>query len=226
MPNETDDMPEWLAALRDPILGDLRLSPFIVAPEHIPDVLKAFGELHPPARRWIVIALDEMAIKLSFARKHKAPAKFALADDHLEKLESAATKLLSLWRETSPYYEALLRASMLMVPAKERREHAFDFNNIDPGTAVAKLLPVIRALRRPEVYARANSQPSSSHKALERALLWEPLFDLLHDFNIDDFGRHQPLSETIRALHLGCGVRPPEAVAVRQAVRDWRQRER
>ncbi|HZV05859.1 MAG TPA: hypothetical protein VE999_12320 [Gemmataceae bacterium] len=223
---EDRSSPEWLVALRDPVLGDLRLSPFIVAPEHIPNVLKAFGQQHPPAQRWIVIALDEMAIKLSFARRNKAPKKFSSADDHLEKLESAAANFLALWRETSPYYEALLRASVLMVPSQDRRSHKFNFSNIDAGTPMAKLMPVIGALRNRDIYARAYSQPLSSQKALERALLWEPLFHLLHEFKIDDFGEHQPLIETIRSLHRACGIKPPDPVAVRQTLSDWRKRER
>jgi hypothetical protein len=228
------EIPEWLAALRDPILGDLRLSPCVAAPEHIPDVLKAFGEQHPPARRRIVVAIDEMAIKLWFARKHKAPKKFAVADADLKRLETAARNLLSLWSRGSPYYQALFTAMILMVPPKERRHHRsierrnrrFDFNNIDPGPALAKLLPVIRALRSPDIYSRAFSQPRSSRKGLERSLLWEPLFDLMHDFRIENFGKHQRLIDTIRALHRACGIKAPEAVAVRQALKDWRKRER
>ena len=78
MPDETVDMPEWLAALRDPILGDVRLSPNkILAPEHIPDVLKAFRPQHPPSRRWIVNTIDQMAIKLCFSSHNKAPQIFS-----------------------------------------------------------------------------------------------------------------------------------------------------
>lgn len=161
--------------MRDPVLGDVRLSPCVAAPQHIPGVLRAFGDQHAPARRWIVVAIDEMAIKLWFARKGRAPKKFADADRDLERLESATRNSLSLWREASPYYAALLRAIVLMVPPQDRRNHSFTFNSIDPGSTLAKLLPAIQALRTPEIYSRAFSQPPNSRKSLQRALLWEPL---------------------------------------------------
>jgi hypothetical protein len=234
MPNETVYMPEWLAALRDPILGDLRLSPEkILALEHIPDVLKAFGPQHPPAQRWIVIAIDQMAITLWLAGEHKAPKKFAAADADLERLENATRNLLALWSKASPYYPALMKAMILMVPPKERRHHRsierryrrFDFSNINPGPALEKLQPVIRALRSQEIYSRSFSRPAS-RKSLERALLWEPLFDLMRDFKIEDFSKHQALIDTIRALHLACKIEPPDPVAVRVALNAWRKRQR
>jgi hypothetical protein len=159
-------------------------------------------------------------------RRHKAPKKFGAAKTDLKALEDAARKLHGLWRRARPYHDALLRAMILRVPPKERRGHSLDFNKINPGPALDNLLPVIGALRSLHIYARAYSQPPSSHKAPERAFLWEPLFDALHDFKINDFGKHQPLIKTIRALHLACGIRPPDAVAVRQAARDWRSSER
>jgi hypothetical protein len=234
MPDETVDMPEWLAALRDPILGDVRLSPNkILAPEHIPDVLKAFGPQHPPARRWIVNAIDQMAIKLWFASQHKAPKKFAAANADLKRLENATRNLLTLWAKASTYYPAMMKAMILMVPPKQRRHHGstelggrrFDFNDINPGPALAKLQPVIRALRSQEIYSRAFSRPAS-RKSLERALLWEPLFDLMRDFKIDDFSKHQALIDTIRALHLACKIEPPDPVAVRVALNAWRKCQR
>jgi hypothetical protein len=218
------EQPEWLAALRDPTLGELWLSPF-VAPEHLPDVLKAFGEQETSSRRRIVIALDEMATKLWFARKHKAPKKFSAAKRELKPLEDAADNLLALWLEASPYYAALLKATILMIPPKERRNHAFAFNSLDPGPALAKLLPAIRALRTQEIYTRAFSQPPRSQKSLERALLWEPLFDLMHDFKIEEFDRHQPMIHTARALHLACSLRPPDEGKFRVTLNDWRKRQ-
>jgi hypothetical protein len=218
--------PEWLAALRDPILGDLILSPCIVASEHIAGVLKAFGRQRAPARRRIVIALDEMAIKLWLARKYKAPKKFAAANTDLKALEDAARKMRGLWRKARPYYDALLKAIILTVPPKERRGHSFDFSKINAGPALDNLLPVIEALRTPDIYGRAFSQPPSSRKSLERALLWEPLFDLLRDFKIEEFGKHQAVIETVRGLHRACGVRLPDPIAVRQALKEWREHER
>jgi hypothetical protein len=227
-------MPKWLAALRDPVLGDLRLSPKeIVAPKHIPKVLKAFGRQHPPARRRIVIALDQMAIELWVAGKYKPPEKFATANADLKRLENATRNLRALWSKASPYYPALKQAMIFTVPPKERRHHRsierrhrrFDFNNINPGPALERLLPVIRALRSQEIYSRAFSR-RPSRKSLERALLWEPLFDLMRDFKIEDFSKHQALIDTIRALHLACKIMPPDPVAVRVALNAWRKGQR
>lgn len=224
MPNETADVSEWLTALDDPILGKLRLSPReILASEHVPDVLKAFGQQHPPARRWIVIALDGMAIKLWFARTQKTPKKFADADADLARLENAVRNMITLWSKASPYYAALMKAMILMAPAKERRHQRFDFT--DPGPALAKLQPAVRALRNQDIYSRAFSRPPG-RKSLQRALLWEPLFDLMRDFEIKDFGKHQALIHTIRALHLACKIEPPDPIAVRQALSTWRKCER
>ena len=226
MPNETVDVPEWLTALDDPILGKLRLSPrAILASEHVPDVLKAFGLQHPPARRWIVIALDGMATNLWFARMQKKPKKFADADADLARLDNAVRNLITLWSKASPYYPALRKAMILLTPAKERRHQRFDFTNIDPGPTLEKLQPAVRALRNQDIYSRAFSRPPG-RKSLQRALLWEPLFDLMRDFAIKDFGKHQALIHTIRALHLACGIEPPDPIAVRQALSTWRKCER
>jgi hypothetical protein len=219
----SEEPPEWLAALG----GDLRLTPKILATENIRDVLKAFGEQDSAAQRRIVSALDEMAIKLWLARKHKAgPKKFAAANADLRRLENAASKLLALWLKARPYYQALLLTSVLMVPPKNRRNHKFKFDNIDVGSKLNNLLPVIRALRSPHIYSRAFSQPPSSRKSLERALLWEPLFDLMHDLGIEKFDKHQALIETIRALHRACKIKPPDPVGVRVASSAWRKRRR
>jgi len=216
-----EQQPEWLAAL------GVRLTPKIIAPEHIRDVLKAFGEQDSAAKRRIVSALDEMAIKLWLARKHKAgPKKFAAANADLKRLENAAAKLRALWLETRPYHQALLQTTVLMVPPKNRRNHKIKFDDINVGSKLKNLLPVIRALRSHEIYSRVFSQPPSSRKGLERALLWEPMFDLMHDFKIERFGRHQALIDTIRALHRACKIKPPDPVAVRVASSAWRKRQR
>jgi hypothetical protein len=226
MTNNTVNAPEWLAALSDPMLGDLRLSPRnILASEHIPDVLNAFGLQPPSARRRIVIALDEMAIKLWLARTHKAPKKFADADADLARLENAVRNLSTLWSKASPYYPALLRAMILAVPPKDRKFERFDFNDIDPGPAIEKLKPVIRELRDEAVYARAFAR-LPGRKSLQRSLLWEPLFDLMRDFKINDFSKHQAMIHTIRAMHLACQIKPPDPIAVRQALSTWRKSER
>jgi hypothetical protein len=218
----SQQQPEWLAALG----SDLRLTPKIIAPEHIPDVLMAFGEQDPPTRRRIVIALDDMAVEYWLARKHKAPKKFAEADADLKRLENSVSKLLARWSKAGPYYQALLHAMVLMVPPKERRKHDFEFNDINVGPKLENLLPAIQALRSREIYSRACSQPLSSRKGLERALLWEPLFALMHDLRIEKFDKHQPLIGTIRALHRTCKIGAPDPVAVRVATRAWRKGQR
>jgi hypothetical protein len=217
----SDEPPGWLAGL-----GDLRLTPKIIAPEHILDVLKAFGEQDSPAKRRIVIALDEMAIKLWLARKHRGPRKFAAANADLKRLENDVSKLLRRWSQAAPYYEALLRAIVLQVPPKERRNHKFEFNDINIGPKLNNLLPVIQALRTREIYSHAFSQPPSGRKGLERALLWEPLFDLMLDLRIEKFNKHQPLIDTVRALHRTCKIEAPDPVAVRVAHSAWRKRHR
>src|SRR5258708_30256727 len=98
-------------------------------------------------------------------------------------------------------------------PPKERRYQTFEFDNINPGPALEKLQPVIRTLRSQEIYSRAFSRPPG-RKSLQRALLWEPLFDLMRDFKIEDFSKHQVLIDTIRALHLACKIELPDPVAV------------
>jgi hypothetical protein len=221
----SEQLPDWLAALRHPSLGDLHLTPKIIAPEHIPDVLKAFGEQSPSARRRIVLALDEMAIELWVARKHMPPKKFAAADDDLRSLESAVRKLRGRWSKMNPYYQALLNAMFLMVPPKERRNRIFEFSDINLGPVLEKLLPVIEALRRPDIYFRAFSQPPRGRKGLERAHLWEPLFGLMQEFRIEKFSKHQPLIDTIRALHRVCKIKAPDPVAVRVAHSAWRKRQ-
>jgi hypothetical protein len=190
-------------------------------------VLKAFGEQDSAAKRRIVSALDEMAIKLWLARKHRAgPKKFAAANAELKRLENAASKLLAVWLEMRPYHQALLLTTVLMVPPKNRRNHKFEFDNIDVGSKLKNLLPVIRVLRSQEIYFRVFTQPPNSRKGLERALLWEPMFDLMHDFKIERFDKHQALINTIRALHRACKIKPPDPVAVRVASSAWRKRQR
>src|SRR6516165_9723671 len=97
----SEQPPEWLAAVADPILGDLHLTPKIIAGEHIPDVLRGFGEQDSPTRRRLVIAVDDMALKHWLARKHKGPKKFAAANADLKRLEDDVSKLLAQWSKRS-----------------------------------------------------------------------------------------------------------------------------
>ena len=205
------------------------MSPCVVAPKHIPDVLKAFGPRELSARRRIVSKLDDMAVNYWFARKHQPPLAFTAADDKLDRLETSIRNTLSLWKEVTPLHQAIFMAQFLRLPAERRKKYRrIPWKQIDPVSRLTNsALPLIKALRDPEIYRAAFSQPptADSHKALTRALLWEPLLNLMKDFNQIDFGEHQPLIDTIRSLHLAVGIEPPDGNAVRQTVSAWRKRE-
>jgi hypothetical protein len=217
--------PNLLSELRHPVSGDLRVSPSIVAPEHFRDVLRAFGPQDVGVRRHIIIEIDGWAIQLKYARKHKIPMKFATADPFLARLERATVNLQSLWEKASPFHSGMSITKMMMTPASEASKLAWP--DIDLAGALADLLSTIRAVRNLETYMQAFSrQGPSSRKRLERALLWEPLLDLLDKFHIQNFNQHQPLITTVRALHLACGIDPPDPAAVRQTVDSRRKRHR
>jgi hypothetical protein len=63
-----------------------------------------------------------------------------------------------------------------------------------------------------------------SRKSLERTLLWEPLFGLMHDFGIEEFDKHQDLTRTVGALHLALGIGPPNKNLLKQVAFLWRKR--
>lgn len=218
--------PDWLVALRHPTQGDLKLSPYVRAPDHIADVLIAFGPRLPADLRKIVLALDEMAIRYMPARKSK-PMKFAAADDLLAPLETSFAKSLKLWEQAGLLHPVLLRSRVHVTPSKERRTTLFNWREMDPSLTLKNALLAVRAARDPSVYRAATDQPApkDSQKLLERALLWEPLFDLMNQFGVRDFSEHQPLMRTVKALHLAIGIAPPNANAFKQAIGAWRKRE-
>jgi len=217
--------PNLLSELRHPVSGDLRLSDCTVAPEHFRDVLRAFGPQDVNARRHILIEIDGWAIQLKHARKHKIPMKFATGDALLARLERATVNLQSLWEEASPFHSGMSIRKMMMTPAVEASKLAR--RDIDLAGVLADLLSKIRAVRNPKTYMETFSyQGSSSRKSLQRALLWEPLLDLLDKFDIQKFNQHQPLITTVRALHLAFGIDPPDPAAVRQTVDSRRKRHR
>ena len=217
-------VPEWLTELSGSLGGarDLQLLE-IVAPEHIAAVLKAFGQQHPTDLEHIVDNLDGMAATIKWAREHRPPMKFGAADLFLARLENATVNLQSLWAIANPFHRALSKA--LLITLKEEKRLKELYGEIDPTTVRERLLRSVRALRKEDIYANAFLQPGG-RKRVERALLWEPLFDLMNDFNIKDFSRYQPLIVTVRSLHLACGIAPPEAGAVRQAVLSWNKMHR
>ena len=215
----------------DRTISEWRLSPCVVASKHIPDVLKAFGPREPPARRRIVSKLDDMAVNYWFASRHRPPVAFTAADDKLDRLETSIRNTLSLWKEVTEDVtpQAIFMAQFLRLPAERRKTYRrVPWKQIDPVSRLTNnALPLIRALRDPEIYRAAFSQPptADSHKHLTRALLWEPLLDLMNDFGQLDFAEHQPLIDTVRSLHLALGIDPPDGRAVRQTVSAWRKRE-
>jgi hypothetical protein len=216
--NET---PEWLAALRDPIKGDLKLSSFIRAPKHVPDVLKAFGEQLPPDRRRIVAAFDRMATNLWFAREYKPTLSSKEANERIERIVAAGKNLRNNLHSELRF--AISWANVMKQPV-EARDEVVEAMHIPDATFDVGLMFIIAGaeelLRNPEAYRAVFWQPPGTerHKSLVRVLLWEPLLDMLADFKIEKFDEHQPLISTIRSLHLACGIEPPNDGAVRQVV--------
>ena len=225
--NET---PEWLAALRDPIKGDLKLSSFIRAPDHIPDVLKAFGKQLPPDRRRIVVAVDHMVKSLRLALEYEPTLTDTEREKRLNRIVKAGKSIQKNMHAELRF--AIFWANLLEVPTKDRDwkvpigdrdAFAETLYNHDATFDVSLMLIIAGAeklLNNPELYRAVLWQPPGEdrHKALVRALLWEPLLDLLGGFNIESYDQHQPLIHTIRSLHLACGIDPPNDGAVRQVV--------
>jgi hypothetical protein len=205
------------------------MSPCIVAPEHIPNVLKAFGPREPSVRRRIVSKLEDMAVDYSFASRHEPPVPFTDARDMLDRLETSIRNTTSLWKKLAPLHQAIFMAQFLRLPAERRRKYRhIRWKHIDPVSRLTTALLLIRALQDPKVYRATFSQPpvTDNHKDLKRALLWEPLLDLMKDLEQLDFAEHQPLIETIRSLHLAIGIKPPDENAFRQTVHAWRRKPR
>ncbi|TYO67073.1 hypothetical protein FXV83_07660 [Bradyrhizobium hipponense] len=218
-----EEMSDWLAALRDPIGGDLKLSSFVRAPEHIPNVLSAVGEQQPSDRRRIVVALDRWATNLWFASEFKPSLSFTETRQRLERIV-AAGKIL----RTNMHAElrfAISWANVLKAPIAAR-DDVIDAMHIPDATFDVGLMFLIEGadelLSNPEAYRAVFWQPPGTerHKSLVRALLWEPLLDLLDEFKLESYDQHQPLIHSIRSLHLACGIEAPNESAVRVAVHE------
>jgi hypothetical protein len=220
------EIPDWLAALRDPILGDLKLSSFIRAPEHVPDALKAFGEQQAPDRRRIVAAFDRMATNLWFAREYKPTLSSKEANERLKRIVAAGKNLRNNLHSELRF--AISWANVMKQPV-EARDGVVEAMHVPDATFDVGLMFIIAGaeelLRNPVAYRAVFWQPPGRerHKRLERVLLWEPLLDVLADFGIEDFDQHQFLIVTIRSLHLACGIAPPKETSVRQTVSAWRK---
>lgn len=214
------EMPDWLAALRHPTQGDLKLSPYWRAPEQIPGILKAFGPRRRADHRLIVLALDDMAISIWGARKHKLPMKFEDAKKLLAPLETRIGEVLTALELAAPLHQAIYRARIAAKTTKERREL------IALAPVANDVLLAVRMLRDPNGYRAAYHQPAGQ-KSPERALLLEPLFDLMNKFGLRarDFSKHQPLLTTLKKLHLAIGIAPPNDDVFDGAVKDRRKKE-
>jgi hypothetical protein len=237
MPDKIVYMPEWLAALHCPIWGGVRLLPAWKAPDYIPEALEGFGPRHPPARRWIVMKLDTMAYDLSYARDHEPALSVKQAKVHFASTASAAENLLNKLREPQ-----VRRAILMAAGRKQARQDgprwllAMNLGESDPDTgtpldAIDLILELIRqgteeVLRDLDTYygPLGRRVADSRKRSLERSLLWEPLFDLMRDFGIEDFDKHQPLIKTVRSLHLAVGIGPPDANLLKQVAFLWRKR--
>ncbi|MHC4049918.1 hypothetical protein [Bradyrhizobium sp. 25ACV] len=238
MVDDSTELPDWLAALRDPIRGDLELSSFIRAPERIPKVLKAFGEPSPADRRRIVVALDHMAKThalareyeptLSFTETRKRLSRIVKAGKSIQKDMHAELRFAIFWAHLM---EVPIKGGDWEVPVGDRDAFPETLYTHD-ATFDASLMLIIagaeKLLSNKQNYRAVLWQPpgKQDHKALTRALLWEPLLNLLVEFKIEDFDQHQDLIDTIRSLHLACGIEPPLETSVRQTVYDRRNRQR
>jgi hypothetical protein len=232
MPDETVYMPDWLAALRCPICGDVKIPRAWRDPDLIPEVLEGFGPRHPPARRWIVIKLDTMADKYRRARSHEPLFGPQEAKAHFSSIVSAAKNLLN----KLPSLE--VRHAILMAMHKLQRKHRgpnwllnMDLSVTTPLDNIDLALDFIRIgseeiLRDLDLYYATLGQPPvrDSRKSLERTLLWEPLFGLMHDFGIEEFDQYQDLTKTVGALHLALGIDPPNKNLLKQVAFLWRKR--
>jgi hypothetical protein len=232
MPDESVYLPAWLAALHSLEGGDVKLSRAWRLPDQIPEVLKGFGSQHAPICRRIVIKLDTMAGKYWLARSHEPLFGLQEAKTHFSSIFSAAKNLLNKLPDLE------VRHAILMAMHKLQREHRgpnwllnMDLSVTTPLDNIDLALEFIRIgseeiLHDPDLYYRPLGQPPvvDGRKSFERALLWEPLFDLMHEFGIKDLSQHQDLIQTVRSLHLAIGIDPPNSNHLKQVTREWRRR--
>ena len=177
--DEPGKLPDWLAALRHPTQGDVHLSKCWRKPEHLPDVLKAFGPRSPVELRKIVLKLDDIAIAYTFARNHPPPMKFAEAADLLDRLAGSIADTVALWKTAAPLHHSILRALLAAMTVEERRSIDWDVGWDITPLNLERVLLGVNLLRRDRDTYRAAFLQSPSIKMIERSLLWERLFHLL-----------------------------------------------
>ena len=98
-----------------------------------------------------------------------------------------------------------------------------------PLDAIDLILELVRegaveVLRDLDTYfSPLGRHAADSRKKTERTLLWT-LFDLMHNFEIEEFDKYQPLIKTVCSLHLALGIDPPDANLLNQVTFLWRKR--
>ncbi|OKO70133.1 hypothetical protein AC629_40725 [Bradyrhizobium sp. NAS80.1] len=233
MADVTSDMPDWLAALRCPMYGDVKLSHAWKASVHIPEILEGFGPRHPPARRWIVIKIDKMAIDLWVARKRQPAFGVQEAKENFASTAKAAKNLFNKLREPQ------VRHAIVMANAKRQRTKSgpkwlsdMDLGVATPLDEIDLALEFVKegaeeVFRDPDIYYRVFGRrlADSRKKSLERTLLWEPLFDLMYEFGIEDLSEYQELTKTVGSLHRALGIDSPNTNLLRQVTSLWRKRQ-
>jgi hypothetical protein len=232
MPDETVYMPDWVAALHCPEGGDVYISRAWRDPDLIPEVLEGFGPRHPPARRWIVVKINSIAVKFRLARKNRPVFGVKKAKEHFASTAKAAQNLLNKLREPQ-VRRAIVMANYKRQRTKQGPRWLFDMDlcTATPLDEIDHELEFVRqgaedALSDPDQYYAPLGQPPvrDSRKSLERALLWEPLLGLMHDFGIEEFDQYQDLTKTVGALHLALGIDPPNKNSLKQVAFQWRKR--
>lgn len=244
--DETVCVSDWLAVLRDPVLGELKLSSAIETPDQIVGVLRGFGERPSADQRRIVASLNEWAVKYRRALDNEPRVSLKVARERLQSIYASARKLRNLLEplelRRAIEFAHLLKVSMEQrgVPKRGVRICLEDNAPIIVDEAFDALLVLDRMLEDltstveaaneivlgPELYHAAMAQPPlpRSRKTLERALLWEPLLHLMQEFGIEDFSEHQDLIVTVRSFHLALGIAPPNRNLLKGVTFDWRKR--
>lgn len=198
----------------------------VTAATHVLDVLKAFGPQIVADQRTITLNIDRMSTHYWFARVRIPPMKFAAADAVLRRLETDLANAIASWEKAVSLHPGLLRASIVSAPAEE--PHSGKLGEIDFSSKATKALSATRRLRSENAYRDIYGQPppEDRHKLLEHAMLWEPLFGLMNHFGVQQLSEYQPITRTVKALHLAIGIDPPNTNAFKQALRAWRKRAR
>ena len=193
-------------------------------PQQVAGVLKRFGPQRRSGFRKVVQELDRIVVDYRIARKKRSP-KFAEADRILKSFESSLLKVKKLWlNELRPLHSAIIARRIEMIPRSERKQRArAAMASINLDLVATTLLHIAGELRAPKIYAAAHYQPGG--KSVERSFLWEPLLQLMEEFQVKP-GQHGPFLGAVKSLHLALGIDPPSEGAVKKMLHDLRRGER